>query len=69
MSSINNIPLNCLLSQGTFFFCSYIYITRASQKFCNICICASFQNKPQELEGTELIPYLIYSLDQAPWDY
>ena len=30
---------------------------RTSQKFCNICIDASFQNKIQELEGAEMMPH------------
>ena len=36
-----------------FFF--YPKNTRVSQKFCNICICASFWNKLRELEGIQLM--------------
>ena len=40
-----------------------------SQKFCNICICASFQNKLEEPEGIKLIPHITYSMGLAPSDY
>ena len=42
---------------------------KASQKFWNICIYASLQNKLQELEEIELLPHPAHSLDLDPLDY
>ena len=47
--------------------CSFI-CTRMSQKFCNIYICTSFQNKLQGLEKNALMLHPAYSTDQANLD-
>ena len=47
-----------------------IEVTRLCQKFCNICLCASFWNKVLELMGVELMPHpAACSLGPALLDY